>query len=137
MPSALDFNSISSNLRQSKNSSDNSKQSENSGALNKIPGAGNIADIGSELRQGKLGAAAEKGVGMAMQTALPGVGKVALKAGKTIGIPVEKIILFSIKGLLLILFLIILGGGYAVTHKWDVLKFMFEQAVDKVKNSVD
>ncbi|MCK4540571.1 hypothetical protein KAU09_05500 [Candidatus Parcubacteria bacterium] len=123
MPNTLDFNSISSNLRQSKNSSDGGEPDKKSGALNKIPGVGDAADIGGKLRQGKLGAVAEKSAGMAIKSLAPGIGTAALKVGKATGIPVEKIILFAVIGLLLFLILIILAGGYAMTHKWDMLKF--------------
>ena len=82
--------------------------------------------MSDKLRQGKINSTAklaEKGAGMAVKSLAPGIGTAALKIGKAIGIPVEKIIIFAVIGLLLFFILIILAGGYAITHQWEMLKF--------------
>ena len=118
----------------------NSKDNKEGKAINKIPGVGEVADIGDKLRQGKMGAAAvdlaEKGAGMAVKTLVPGIGSAALKIGKATGIPVEKIILLAVICLLLFMSLIILAGGYAMIHKWEVLKFMWFESVDSALDVV-
>ena len=96
--------------------------------------------ISDKLRQEKSGAvamgSAEKGANMAIKSLAPGIGTVALKFGKATGIPVEKIVIFAVIALLLFFGLIILAGGYAVTHKWEVLKFLWSTAVDKTVDTV-
>ncbi len=90
--------------------------------------AKNFNNTSSRLRQSKNSSGiglAEKGANMAIKSLAPGIGTAALKFGKATGIPVNKIILFAVAGLLLFLGLIILAGGYAVTHPWDVLLFMY------------
>ncbi|MCK5509988.1 hypothetical protein KAI65_00385 [Candidatus Parcubacteria bacterium] len=93
-----------------------------------MPNTKNFDDISSRLRQSKINSdigLAEKGANMAIKSLAPGIGTAALKFGKATGIPVTKIILFAVVSLLLFLGLIILAGGYAVTHKWEVLKFIW------------
>ena len=93
-----------------------------------MPNTKNFDDISSRLRQSKNSSnigLAEKGANMAIKSLAPGIGTAALKFGKATGIPVTKIILFAVAGMLLFFMLVILAGGYAVTHKWEVLKFMW------------
>jgi len=93
-----------------------------------MPNTKNFNDTSSRLRQSKnsfVMGLAEKGANTAIKSLAPGIGTAALKFGKVTGIPVTKIILFAVAGILLFFMLIILSGGYAVTHKWEVLKFMF------------
>ncbi|MEA1962871.1 MAG: hypothetical protein U9M94_01375 [Patescibacteria group bacterium] len=93
-----------------------------------MPNTKNFNDVSGRLRRSKNSAnigLAEKGANMAIKSLAPGIGTATLKFGKATGIPVAKIILFSVAGILLFFMLIILAGGYAVTHKWEVLKFMF------------
>ena len=118
MTSSLSFNSISSKLREEKNS-----LGKKSGVINKIPGVGDTADIAAKLREGKIGGVAEAGVGLAVQSFAPGFGTVALKTSKALGIPVNKIIIFAVIGMILFFCLILLAGGYAMTHPFEVLIF--------------
>ena len=93
-----------------------------------MPNTKNFDDTSSRLRQSKNSfnvGLAEKGTNMAIKSLAPGIGTAALKFGKATGIPVSKIILFAVAGLLLFFGLIILAGGYAVTHPWEVLLFMY------------
>ena len=88
----------------------------------------NLDDTSSRLRQSKNSSdigLSQKGANMAIKSLAPGIGTAALKFGKATGIPVSKIILFAVAGLLLFFGLIILAGGYAVTHPWEVLLFMY------------
>ncbi|MCK5320237.1 hypothetical protein KAJ61_02510 [Candidatus Parcubacteria bacterium] len=93
-----------------------------------MPNTKNFDDTSSRLRQSKNSSdigLSQKGANMAIKSLAPGIGTAALKFGKATGIPVDKIILFAVAGLLLFFGLIILAGGYAVTHPWEVLLFMY------------
>lgn len=90
---------------------------------------GDAANIASDLREGKAGAVAMKAAEMGVNAALSatGVGGVVVKAAKFIGIPVDKIIVYLILAVVLLLFLpTVLAAGYAFTHPGEVLWELFK-----------
>lgn len=99
------------------------------GKLTGVSGMGDVSEIASDFREGKAGAAAMKAaeVGVSAAISATGVGGAALKVARSVGIPIDKIIVYLILlVLVLIIFPTILAAGYAITHPADALYKLFK-----------
>ncbi|KKQ54521.1 MAG: hypothetical protein US83_C0005G0081 [Candidatus Falkowbacteria bacterium GW2011_GWC2_38_22] len=99
------------------------------GKLTGVSGMGDVSEIASDFREGKAGAAAMKTAeaGVSAAISATGVGGAALKVARSVGIPIDKIIVYLILiFLILVIFPTILAAGYAITNPTEALYELFK-----------